>query len=145
MPPAIEDLEKDLQAEVDSDQDAEGEEETDMYQMDAQLQNAVHQEYSGEMAEEGENRQAGNYEPAGDADADRAPEEAVGAVKRPGDASSSEGDDAVSEGPDADADPAFENDGSSSNDESDAEEEDWEGESNDHDDAADNAGRGNCM
>lgn len=158
MPPPIEETERDLQADlVGSDQDAEGEEETDLYQMDAQLQNAVHRAYSGEIAEETENRHAGNIESAEDADAEGEPDpeantggdndetEPVGAVKLPDDAQSSDNEDADA---DADADPAFENEESSagpSSEESDADEE-WEGESNGHEDAkADVISRGSCM
>lgn len=169
MPPAIEELERDLQADVvDSDQDAEGEEETDLYQMDAQLQNAVHRAYSGEVAEETDNRHVGNHETAEDADAEGEPDpeantgggnddtEPVGAVKLPEDAQSSDNEDPASETVDADADadaegeadPAFENNDSSaasSSEESDADE-DWEGESPGREDAkADIAGQGNCM
>lgn len=155
MPPAIEELERDLQEEVvDSDQDAEGEEETDVYQMDAQLQDAVHRAYSVDIAEQNKDEPPGNGQPAGEADAEGEPEdeanagghteeaEPVGAVKLPDDASSG-GEDAASDA--ADADPAFQNDPSSS-EASDAEGEAWEGESNGREDAeADNCGRGNCM
>lgn len=165
MPPAIEELERDLQADVvDSDQDAEGEEETDLYQMDAQLQNAVHRAYSGEVAEETGNRHAGNHELNEDVDAEGEPDseantgggneetEPVGAVKLPENAQSSDNEDAASETADADAegeaDPAFENNESSaasSSEESDADE-DWEGESHGREDAkADIASQGNCM
>lgn len=157
MPPAIEELERDLQAEaVDSDQDAEGEEETDVYQMDAQLQDAVHRAYSGDIAEQHKNHQAGNSKPPEEPDAEWEPDteanagghteetEPVGAVKLPDDASSG-GEDAAVDAAEGDADPAFENDEPSSSEASDAEE-DWEGESNGRDDAeVDNIGRGNCM
>ena len=153
MPPATEELERDLQEDmVDSDQDAEGEEETDLYQMDAQLQNAVHRAYSGEMAEETE-KHPGN-EPTDDADAEGEPDtemntggendetEPVGAVKLPDDVQSS--DEEAASVADADADSAFENE-SSAPSSSESDDEDWEGESNHEDGEADIPSRGNCM
>ena len=154
MPPAIEELERDLQEElVDSDQDAEGEEETDLYQMDAQLQNAVHQAYSGEMAEETKKRHAGN-EPTDEADAEGEPDtevntggendetEPVGAVKLPDDGRYS--DEEAASTADADADPAFENESSAASS-SESDDEDWEGESNHGDGETEIPSRGNCM
>lgn len=159
MPPAIEELESDLQAEaVDSELDAEGEEETDVYQMDAQLQDAIHRAYSGDVGEGSRNHQVRNGQPANGPDAEGELEtegnagghaeenEPVVAVKRPGDDASSGDEDVASDAVDADADPAFENSESSSSEASDAEGDDWEGESNGREDAeADNVGRGNCM
>lgn len=53
LPPAsnISEMENPPPDAVDSDQDAEGEEETDFYQMDQQLQNAAHRAYTGEVEE----------------------------------------------------------------------------------------------
>ncbi|KAB8239381.1 putative histone acetyltransferase [Aspergillus alliaceus] len=143
---------------VDSDQDAEGEEETDLYQMDQQLQDAVHRAYSGEVAEEVDS--AGREE---DKDAEGEPDsngendetEPVGAVKLPKGKSSPDNEDAA----DAEGDPAFDNqsdsdqDASSSSsnsrhsDDEDEDDEEWEGESNDQDDVeVDNTTvRGNCI
>lgn len=159
---------------VDSDQDAEGEEETDFYQMDQQLQNAVHRAYSGEVAAEetmeklpDEEDKDAEGEPDVEAilDGDNDDAEPVGAVKLPDEgAQSSDNEEDVDADADADADvdadidvdaeavvdPAFENrkqgddDSSSSNQGSDAEE-DWEAESNGHDGGLDNPARGNCM
>ena len=144
---------------MDSDQDAEGEEETD-FQMDQQLQNAVHRAYSGEVAAEesmmnnDEDRDA-DGEPDVEAilDGDNDETEPVGAVKLPDEAAQSsdndEDEDADADA-DAEADPAFENQSaagsSSSSQGSDAEEEEWEGESNIHEDAElGNILRNNCM
>lgn len=142
---------------VDSDQDAEGEEDPDLYQMDQQLQDAVHKSVSCEQAAEVEageeakrEEQQGNDKDEGvelpDAEEDDA--EAVGAVKLP------EGE-AKSDSEDGEADAPFEHESNedngksepdSSSDESDAEEEEWEAESNDHEDVdAEKSGRGNCM
>ncbi|KAL2005766.1 hypothetical protein VTN00DRAFT_10259 [Thermoascus crustaceus] len=147
---------------VDSDQDAEGEEDTDLYQMDQQLQDAVHKSVSCEQSDEEEaaeveagqeakgEEQQGNDKDEGvelpDAEEDDA--EAVGAVKLP------EGE-ANSDSEDGEADAPFENESNedngksepdSSSDESDAEEEEWEAESNDHEDVdAEKSGRGNCI
>lgn len=155
---------------VDSDQDAEGEEETDFYQMDQQLQNAVHRAYSGEVAAEetmeklpDEEDKDAEGEPDVEAilDGDNDDAEPVGAVKLPDEgAQSSDNEEDADADADADADidvdaeavvdPAFENrkqgddDSSSSNQGSDAEE-DWEAESNGHDGGLDNPARGNCM
>lgn len=147
---------------VDSDQDAEGEEETDLYQMDQQLQDAVHRAYSGEVAEE-----AAHADHDHDLDAEGEPDtelmmngvndqtEPVGAVKLPDQEVSLDNEDAASGTADADGagDPVFENQSdseaeasrpSSSSGESDDE---WEGESNDRElaEADINTVRGNCM
>jgi histone acetyltransferase SAS3 len=136
---------------VDSDIDAEGEEETDLYQMDQQLQDAVHRAYSGEEAEENGDSADGDAM-RDDANSDRQSgdndeTEPVGAVKIPDEDASSEDEDA-----DADGDPAFEddNDRDASNAESSEgesePEEDWEAESNGGEDAdADIRSRANCM
>lgn len=142
---------------VDSDLDAEGEEETDLYHMDQQLQDAVHRAYTGEVAEEDGNDEADGQarsrtravQDGGDDDET----EPVGAVKvLDGDASSdAESGVADAEG---DADSAFEDDhdrdaspAESSESESSAEEEaDWEAESNGREDAdTDNRSRVICM
>ncbi|PWY87640.1 hypothetical protein BO70DRAFT_351123 [Aspergillus heteromorphus CBS 117.55] len=151
VPPATEDPELKTPADmVDSDQDAEGEEETDLYQMDQQLQDAVHRAFSGEAAEEaatgdpGEDQDAeGEPDTEMNLDGDQNDTEPVGAVKLPNNAPSVDDEDA------ADAEPAFENQSdsdhgaSSSSQESDDE---WEGESNDHEDAeVENLVRGNCI
>lgn len=147
---------------MDSDQDAEGEEETDFYQMqmDQQLQDAVHRAYSGEVAAEenmmnnDEDRDA-DGEPDVEAilDGDNDETEPVGAVKLPDEAAQSSDNDEEDEDADAEADPAFENQSasdragsSSSSQGSNAEEEEWEGESNIHEDAdLGNILRNNCM
>jgi histone acetyltransferase SAS3 len=142
-----------LPDQVDSDIDAEGEEETDLYQMDQQLQDAVHRAYSGEEAEDiGDS--ADSEAMRDDANSDRLSgdndeTEPVGAVKVPDDEASSEDEDADA---DADGDPAFEdeNDRDASNAESSEgeseAEEDWEAESNGGEDAdADIRSRANCI
>ncbi|KAE8144754.1 hypothetical protein BDV25DRAFT_87084 [Aspergillus avenaceus] len=142
---------------ADSDQDAEGEEETDLYQMDQQLQDAVQKAYSGELAEEN-----GNSGPEEDLDAEGEPDpdvnsnddnddtEPVGAVKLPKGDRSLDDEDAV----DSDGDPAFDNQSEndqdasgSSSSSSDEGDEEWEGESNDRDEveADNNTVRGNCL
>ena len=146
---------------VDSDQDAEGEEETDLYQMDQQLQDAVHRAYSGEVAEEINSASCEDDKDAeGEPDSDLNPSgendetEPVGAVKLPKGEPSLENDGVV----DTEVDAAFENQSDSDQDasgsnsssqESDEEDDDeeWDGESNDHDDAEvdNNTVRGNCM
>lgn len=142
---------------VDSDLDAEGEEETDLYQMDQQLQDAVHRAYNGEVAEEngdsgaeGETARADAQDDEDGGDNDET--EPVGAVKLPDREGSSEDEDAEFETADADADPAFEedsdreaSDAESSESESEAEE-DWEAESNGREDAdTDIRSRATCM
>jgi histone acetyltransferase SAS3 len=144
---------------VDSDQDAEGEEETDLYEMDQQLQNAVHRAYSGENAD---GDQDADYDEDEDAEGEPDTElningdnddtEPVGAVKMPDTAGSLDNDDAASPAADAEDDPAFENPSDSdapaaspSSSESEADEE-WEAESNSREDAeVDTTVRGNCM
>ena len=161
LPPANDDPEPKTPADMmDSDQDAEGEEETDLYQMDQQLQDAVHRAFTGEAAED-----AATDDPGDDQDAEGEPDtelildgdqndaEPVGAVKLPENGSAVDDEEAASGAADADADPAFDNQSdsdqeasrsSSSSQESDDEE--WEGESNDHEDAeAETLVRGNCM
>ncbi|KAL4881718.1 hypothetical protein BJY04DRAFT_57028 [Aspergillus karnatakaensis] len=154
--PAADNSELKLPAEniVDSDLDAEGEE-TDLYQMDQQLQDAVHRAYSGEVA--AETRDAAldeDLDAEGEEDPDVLPNgevdeaEPVGAVKIPeGAASPNNEDDA-----DADEDPEFqeqedsdrERSSSSSSHNSDDE---WEAESNGRAEVeADNGTvRGNCL
>ncbi|BCS01205.1 putative histone acetyltransferase [Aspergillus luchuensis] len=144
---------------VDSDQDAEGEEETDLYQMDQQLQDAAHRAFTGEAADDTATGDLGEDQDAeGEPDnemslvGDQNDTEPVGAVKVPQNGQSADDDDAASEAADAEADPAFENQSdsdqeahhsSSSSQESD---EEWEGESNDHEDAeAETTVRGNCI
>ncbi|OQE25562.1 hypothetical protein PENSTE_c006G04421 [Penicillium steckii] len=139
---------------VDSDLDAEGEEETDLYHMDQQLQDAVHRAYTGEAAEEDGNDEEprlGETNALVDGEDDET--EPVGAVKvMDNDASSG----AESEAADADgeADSAFEEDNdrdasaveASESDSAGEEEEDWEAESNGHEDGdADNRSRVICM
>lgn len=135
---------------IDSDIDAEGEEETDLYQMDQQLQDAVHRAYSGEEAEDNGDSDSMRDDANSDRQSgDNDETEPVGAVKVPDEDAYSEDEDADA---DADADPAFEddNDREASNAESsEAEsevEEDWEAESNGGEDAdADIRSRTNCM
>lgn len=135
---------------ADSDLDAEGEEETDLYEMDQQLQNAVHQAYSGEVAEENghpglNGRGLSAATNGGQNGGDNDETEPVGAVKIPDDEddneddAASENDDAESGTADGDVDPAFEEENDraaseSSESESEAEE-DWEAESNGREDA----------
>ncbi|KAF7592456.1 hypothetical protein BBP40_000237 [Aspergillus hancockii] len=162
-PPADDDTEmRPLADVVDSDQDAEGEEETDLYQMDQQLQDAVHRAYSVEIAEEvdgtgrGEDKDVeGERDPDMDSSGENDETESVGVVELLKDRPSLDNEDEV----DADGDPAFENQsdsdqdasgsGSSSrdSDEDDEDDEEWEGESNDRDDVeVDNhTVRGNCI
>ncbi|KAE8350658.1 hypothetical protein BDV28DRAFT_138675 [Aspergillus coremiiformis] len=146
---------------VDSDQDAEGEDETDLYQMDQQLQDAVHRAYSVEIAEEAdcascEDDKDAEGGPSSDLDSNSENDETepVGAVKLPKGKTSLENDE-------AEGDPGFENQsdsdhdasGSSSSsqdsddDEDEDEDEEWEGESNDRDDVEvdNNTVRGNCI
>lgn len=138
---------------IDSDIDAEGEEETDLYHMDQQLQDAVHRAYSGEEAEDnGDSADSEAMRDDANSDqlsGDNDETEPVGAVKVPDDEASSDDEDADA---DADADPAFddENDRDASNAESSEgeseAEEDWEAESNGGEDAdADIRSRANCM
>ncbi|KAF7117737.1 hypothetical protein CNMCM5793_006893 [Aspergillus hiratsukae] len=144
---------------VDSDQDAEGEEETDLYEMDQQLQNAVHRAYTGEAAE---GDQDADYDEDEDAEGEPDTElningdnddaEPVGAVKMPDAAGSLDNEDAASAAADAEDDPAFENESdseapapSSSSSESEADEE-WEAESNSREEEeVDTTVRGNCI
>ncbi|KAJ5662779.1 hypothetical protein N7462_011705 [Penicillium macrosclerotiorum] len=137
--------------EVDSDLDAEGEEEADLYQMDQQLQDAVHRAYTGEVAEEnGHDVTTRRGILARQNSGDNDETEPVGAVKVPGDDTSSSSEEDETATADGDVDPAFEEDNdrresSSSESESEAEE-DWEAESNGHEDAdADIRSRSNCM
>ncbi|KAI9373820.1 hypothetical protein BJX61DRAFT_361219 [Aspergillus egyptiacus] len=135
---------------VDSDQDAEGEE-TDLYQMDQQLQDAVHRAYTGEVeVETGASAFDEDIDAEGEVDPDVLPNgdidetEPVGAVKIPEGASSPNNQDDA----DADDDPEFEESereaSSSSSSNSDQE---WEAESNGRADvdAEINTVRGNCM
>ncbi|KAL3477143.1 hypothetical protein BJX99DRAFT_257831 [Aspergillus californicus] len=96
---------------VDSDQDAEGEE-TDLYQMDQQLQDAVHRAYSGEVAAEIKPTTFDeDIDAEGEVDPDVIPNgevdeaEPVGAVKIPEGAPSLNDDD--DDDADAEVDPEF--------------------------------------
>ncbi|RAL17565.1 putative histone acetyltransferase [Aspergillus homomorphus CBS 101889] len=169
VPPVNDDRDKKAPADpVDSDRDAEGEEETDLYQMemDQQLQDAVHRALLGDPVENAAATDSGDDQ---DAEGEPDPEidvngalldaDPVGAVKIPKQAPAVDDDDAVSGPADADADadeePGSENhsdseqdqDASSSSPGSSQESDDeWEGESNDHEDAeAENTVRGNCI
>ncbi|KAJ5504369.1 hypothetical protein N7463_007243 [Penicillium fimorum] len=127
---------------ADSDLDAEGEEETDLYEMDQRLQDAVHRAYTGEDEDGPEEAADGNNSSIngsnGEDDDDNDEAEPVGAVKLPEDDAGSEEDYAESETADADADPGFEaNDRDASEPESsdhESEAEDWEAESNSRED-----------
>ncbi|KAJ5393769.1 uncharacterized protein N7487_011410 [Penicillium crustosum] len=141
---------------TDSDLDAEGEEETDLYEMDQQLQDAVHRAYTGEVDEDGPEEGAdGNNSSVnglnGEEDDDDNDEaEPVGAVKLPDDDAGSEEDYAESETADADADPGFEaNDRDASEPESsdhESEAEEWEAESNGGEDVETDIRSGsNCL
>lgn len=158
VPPVHEDPgQPDLAADqVDSDLDAEGEEETDLYGMDQQLQDAVHRAFSREV--DGDN---------GDSEADAVTArvksqqtggddetEPVGAVKVPQDESSGDDDDdddadRESENADGEGDPAFEDENdreASESSDSESEAEDWEAESNGHEDGdAEIRSRTDCM
>ncbi|KAH8697631.1 hypothetical protein BGW36DRAFT_296582 [Talaromyces proteolyticus] len=144
---------------VDSDQDAEGEEDTDLYQMDKQLQNAVQQADADEQAEdidaseESPIEDSKSYEESVEANEDELSDasEEDGVIKVPrlrrrGNADSN------SDADDADPDAAFEN-GSEKNsasgvssDESDAEADGWDAESNERDDLEGEKGpSGNCI
>ncbi|OJJ02809.1 hypothetical protein ASPVEDRAFT_132279 [Aspergillus versicolor CBS 583.65] len=136
---------------LDSDQDAEGEE-TDLYQMDQQLQDAVHRAYSGEVAAEaGASDFDEDMDAEGEVDLDVIPNgeveeaEPVGAVKIPEGAISPNNDD------DADAaeDPEFHGHSESERDASSSSEsdEEWEAESNGRAEveADNNTVRGNCI
>ena len=143
---------------MDSDLDAEGEEETDLYEMDQQLQNAVHRSYTGEEAEDNRGgavddviSRIGKRIRVNGGDIDET--EFVGAVKVP-EAEESSDEDSATGTADADGDPAFEDDvdnesGASPTDSTGSEsddQEDWEAESNGHDDAdVDIRSRANCM
>lgn len=144
-------------AAVDSDLDAEGEEETDLYQMDQQLQDAVHRAYSGETDEEDRGGSGDEQDAEGEPDTEmngsgeNDETEPVGAVKLPDDAPSVGEDDDIDADADVNGDPAFENDSNSdreasasSSPESDDE---WEAESNAREDAEvdNNTVRGNCL
>ncbi|KAJ5102575.1 Acyl-CoA N-acyltransferase [Penicillium argentinense] len=141
---------------IDSDLDAEGEEETDLYQMDQQLQDAVHRAYSGEVAEEdadtttGGARTGTSHAQDGGEDDETAPVGAVKGLNEEEDSSEAESGMADADG---DVDSAFEDDqdqdasnGESSDSESAADEEDWEAESNGREDAdTDNRSRVICL
>lgn len=140
---------------ADSDLDAEGEEETDLYEMDQQLQNAVHRAYTGEAdgygADDGANGKdtrtpVMNGQNGGGGDGDDT--EPVGAVKLPDGEVASEEEYAESDA--GDADPAFEgNDRDASEAEStdrESEAEDWEVESNGREEVeADVRSGANCL
>lgn len=141
---------------VDSDLDADGEEETDLYQMDQQLQDAVHRAYNGEVAEENGDSGAEGETARDDAKSEQDSgeydeTEPVGAVKLPDYGGLSEDEDADFEAADADADPAFEEDNEreasdAESSESESEAEDWEAESNGREDAdTDIRSRATCM
>lgn len=139
---------------TDSDLDAEGEEETDLYEMDQQLQDAVHRAYTGEVDGDGPEESGNNSSVNGlngeDDDDDNDEAEPVGAVKLPDDDAGSEEDYAESETADADADPGFEaNDRDASEPESsdhESEAEDWEAESNGGEDVETDIRSGsNCL
>ncbi|KAJ5224026.1 hypothetical protein N7468_008568 [Penicillium chermesinum] len=138
---------------IGSDLDAEGEEETDIYQMDQQLQDAVHRSYSGEDKEDGEDddypdAEARDEYNGGEVRSNSAENEEtapVGAVKLP------ESENSSSEDEDADGDPAFEENERQASEHSESEseaEEEWEAESNgpeDDDAEADIRSRTNCI
>ncbi|KAL4953165.1 hypothetical protein BDW69DRAFT_165978 [Aspergillus filifer] len=145
---------------LDSDQDAEGEE-TDLYQMDQQLQDAVHRAYSGEVAAEtGAAEVDEDLDAEGEIDYDHLPDgeideaEPVGAVKIPEGAPSPNNDDDADADVDGDEDSEFneqsesEREGSSSSGSRESDEE-WEAESNGRAegdaDNDNNTVRGNCI
>ncbi|CAG7920883.1 unnamed protein product [Penicillium olsonii] len=141
---------------ADSDLDAEGEEETDLYAMDQQLQNAVHRAYTGEAdgdglddAANGDTSRSRALNEDGDAEPgynDYA--EPVGAVKLPDGEAASDEEYAESEA--GDADPVFQQNKRDASDvdstDHESEAEDWEAESNGREDAeADIRSRANCL
>lgn len=156
VPPAADDeLRPSAEKYADSDQDAEGEE-TDLYQMDQQLQDAVHRAYSGEVAAETRAAEIDeDLDAEGDVDEEHIPNgevdeetEPVGAVKIPEGAPSLNNDD----DPDADADedPEFHEQSDSEREASpgsSVSDEGWEAESNGRAEieADNNTVRGNCM
>ncbi|KAL2819525.1 hypothetical protein BJX63DRAFT_382293 [Aspergillus granulosus] len=140
---------------IDSDQDAEGEE-TDLYQMDQQLQDAVHRAYTGEVAAEtGVTEFDEDLDAEGEDDPDVIPNgeideaEPVGAVKVPEGASSpnneddAEGEDDPEFNENSDSEREAESSSSSSRDS----DEEWEAESNGRAEveADHNTVRGNCI
>ncbi|KAL3461440.1 hypothetical protein BJX64DRAFT_161901 [Aspergillus heterothallicus] len=140
---------------IDSDQDAEGED-TDLYQMDQQLQDAVHRAYTGEFAAETEVMEFDeDLDAEGEVDPDVVPNgeldeaEPVGAVKIPEGASSPNNEDDA----EADNDPEFdensdsEREAESSSSSSRDSDEEWEAESNGRAEveADHNTVRGNCI
>ncbi|KAJ5988058.1 hypothetical protein N7481_003268 [Penicillium waksmanii] len=137
---------------VDSDLDADGEEETDLYHMDQQLQDAVHRAYTGEVAEEDGNDEAHSgkkgVQEGGDDDDETEP---VGAVKGLDHDGSSEAESGIADA-EGEADSAFEDDNDRDASESDSapeeeeEEGDWEAESNGpEDEEIDNRSRVICI
>ncbi|KAL2798359.1 hypothetical protein BJX66DRAFT_44932 [Aspergillus keveii] len=140
---------------IDSDQDAEGEE-TDLYQMDQQLQDAVHRAYTGEVAGETGSTE---FDEDLDAEGEEDPDvilngmvdeaEPVGAVKIPEGASSPNNEDDA----EAEDDPEFnensdsEREAESSSSSSRDSDEEWEAESNGRAEveADHNTIRGNCI
>lgn len=138
---------------ADSDLDAEGEEENDLYEMDQQLQDAVHRAYTGEADDDTPDEVTGRkhtraHTSNGDDDGDNDEAEPVGAVKLPGQDAASEEE--YAESADADGDPAFEeNDRDASEAESsdhESEAEDWEAESNGREEVElDIPSRGTCV
>lgn len=161
MPASHDELSINPQAElVDSDQDAEGEEDTDLYQLDQELQSAVQKAEAGDAAED---------EPTAESEVgdDNRSEDESAVVNDDAVSRDSEDDDEIvdsrrpsrvratgslskSDNEESDPDVAFENgleahsDSDSVSNESDAEAEDWDVESNEKDDA-DKLIRGNCM
>ncbi|KAL4808399.1 hypothetical protein BDV18DRAFT_134877 [Aspergillus unguis] len=155
VPTAADELRPPAGSYVDSDQDAEGEE-TDLYQMDQQLQDAVHRAYSGEVAAEtGTADIDEDLDAEGELDYDHFPNgevdeaEPVGAVKIPDGAPSLNNDDDDADA-DADEDPEFheqsDSEGEAISSSSNSGEE-WEEESNGHAEAEadNNTVRGNCI
>ncbi|CAG8041497.1 unnamed protein product [Penicillium salamii] len=141
---------------ADSDLDAEGEEETDLYAMDQQLQNAVHRAYTGEADGDGlddaaNEKRTRNHVLNGDDDVEEGyndDTEPVGAVKLPDGEAVSDEEYAESEA--GDADPVFKQSNRNASDvestDHESEAEDWEAESNDREDVeTDIRSRANCL
>jgi histone acetyltransferase SAS3 len=131
---------------VDSDQDAEGEEDTDLYRMDQQLQGAVHKEGSGEQADEDEvEGDIDDDSKLSDIQVDKENIIAINTLEIEGNA----GVEAVDAGATVMNESHIEGTKSDSNpnsEASDGDEEEWEAESNERDEIeVEKVGGNNCM
>ncbi|EED24378.1 histone acetyltransferase, putative [Talaromyces stipitatus ATCC 10500] len=143
---------------VDSDQDAEGEEDTDLYQLDQELQSAVQKADAGDAEEataesdSGEDNQSEEdyAEQANDDDAVSENEYGIETPRRPRRGRRSAAVSSKADDDESDPDVAFGNGDAhsdSESNESDGEAEDWEAESNgkDENEDADKLLRSNCI